>query len=71
MYDHLEEIQRINSMDEQQILLKARNHKKFNCYTGEQYEQIRNAVIERLQTYGYEYVPSCCGRFEVAKINKK
>jgi len=71
MYEHLVEINRVKNMNEREILLKARNHKKYGFMTGEQYEQVRNAIIERLQTYGYEYVPSCCGRFEVAKINKK
>ena len=71
MYDHIAEIDRIKSMDQEQLLLKARNHKKYGFMTGEQYEQVRNTIIEQLQVYGYEYVPSCCGRYEVAKINKK
>ena len=71
MYEHLVEINRINNMDEKQILLKVRNFKYFPFMTHEQYEQVKQAINSRLQTYGYELVPQCCGRHGVAKLNKE
>lgn len=71
MYDHQFELDRINNMDERQILLKVKNLKHFGFMTREQFNEITTAVINRLNTFDYELVPACCGRYNVAKINKK
>jgi hypothetical protein len=71
MYDHVEELQRVNIMDEKQIVLKVRNFKKFGFMTSQQFHELKQAISDRLQTHGYELVSACCGRFSVAKINKE
>jgi DnaJ-domain-containing protein 1 len=71
MYDHQFELDRINDMDERQILLKVKNLKHFGFMTREQFNEIKSAIDKRLNTYNYELVPACCGRFNVAKINKE
>ncbi len=71
MYEHLVEINRIKNMDERQILLKVRNLKFFPFMTKEQFNDVKQAVSDRLTFHGYELVPACCGRFNVAKIKEK
>ncbi len=71
MYNHVEELQRVNNMDDKQIVLKVRNFKHFPFMTKEQFNELRQAISDRLQTHGYELVSACCGRFSVAKINKE
>ena len=71
MYEHLVEINRIKNMDEKQILLKARNVQKFPFMSDEQYEQIRKAVNDKLNIYGYELRDACCGRKAIVKLNEK
>lgn len=71
MFDHISEITRINNMDEKQILLKVRNLKKFAFMTKEQFNDIQKAVISKLDIYGYELTPSCCGRYNATKRIKE
>jgi hypothetical protein len=67
MYDHVEELQRVNNMDQHQILLKVRNLKYMPFMTKEQFNELRQAISDRLQTHGYELVPACCGRYGAVK----
>lgn len=71
MYEHIVEINRINSMDEKQILLKVRNFKYFPFMTKEQFDEVSKALSDRLQFHGYDLVPQCCGRYGVSKHNKE
>jgi hypothetical protein len=71
MYEHLVEINRIKNMDEHQILLKTRNFKYMSFMTKEQFNEVRQAISDRLQTHGYELTSACCGRFSATKLNKE
>jgi hypothetical protein len=71
MYDHVEELQRVNNMDQHQILLKVRNLKYMPFMTKEQFNELRQAISDRLQTHGYELTSACCGRFSATKLNKE
>ena len=71
MYDHVEELQRVNNMDQHQILLKVRNLKYMPFMTKEQFNELRQAISDRLQTHGYELTNACCGRFSATKLNKE
>jgi len=71
MYEHLVEINRINNMDEKQVLLKVRNLKYMPFMTKEQFNEVRKAVSDRLTTHGYELTTACCGRYTATKINKE
>jgi hypothetical protein len=71
MYEHLVEINRIKNMDENQILLKTRNLKYMPFMTKEQFNEVRQAISDRLTVHGYELVPACCGRYNAGKIDKK
>ena len=68
MYDHIDEINRIKDMDEKQIVLKVRNFKRYPFMTGEQFNLIKQAIGDRLQTHGYELTSQCCGRYVATKI---
>jgi hypothetical protein len=67
MYDHNDEINRINNMDEKQILLKVRNLKYFPFMTKEQFTHVKTAISDKLKTHGYELTTACCGRYSVIK----
>ena len=71
MYEHLVEINRINNMDEKQILLKVRNLKYFPFMTKEQFTDVKSAIQNRLNVHGYELTNACCGRFTATKITKE
>lgn len=71
MYDHQFELDRINDMDERQILLRVRNLKHFPFQTREQFREITTSIEQRLKNFDYELVPACCGRFNYTKIEKK
>lgn len=71
MYEHLVEINRINNMDEKQILLKVRNLKYFPFMTKEQFELVKKAVSDRLDHHGYILVNACCGRYTAQKVIKE
>jgi hypothetical protein len=71
MYEHLVEINRIKNMDEKQILLKVRNLKYMPFMTKEQFNDVKQAVSDRLTIHGYELATACCGRYSATKIDKK
>ena len=64
-----EELQRISNMDEHQILLKARNHRHYRHMSLTDYQLIGKAIEDKLLTFGYNYEPACCGRFNIVKSN--
>ena len=70
MYEHLVEINRIKNMDEHQILLKVRNLKYMPFMTKQQFNDVKQAINDRLTTHGYELVPACCGRYGAVKHEK-
>jgi hypothetical protein len=71
MYDHKMDIDLIHRMDEKQILLKARNLRRWSTMTKEQFNDITSAVEYRLKYYGYRLQNACCGRYSVTKIDEE
>lgn len=71
MYEHLVEINRIKNMDEKQIILKVRNLKYMPFMTKEQFNEVRQAISDRLTVHGYKLQTACCGRYSVAKLDKE
>jgi hypothetical protein len=39
--------------------------------TKQQFNELRQAISDRLQTHGYELTSACCGRFSATKLNKE
>lgn len=70
-FDYQLELDRINNMDESQILLKGRNFRRFKFMTNEQYRGLENAIRDRLRLYGYELQNACCGRYNINKLTEK
>jgi len=62
---HLDEI---SNMDLEAILLTAHSFKRHRRMSKEVYEQLRNRISERLQKFGYELQPGCCGNFTANKV---
>lgn len=58
----------IRTMDEQRILLKARNLKHWSVMDEYEFEAIRKGIEERLKVFGYEYQSVCCGRYQAVKV---
>jgi len=71
MYDHQFEIDRINNMDQHQILLKVRNLKYMSYMTKQQFNELKQSINDKLTTYGYELTSACCGRYSATKLNKE
>ena len=67
--DYELELQRIDDMELKQILLKAQAFRRYEFMSIEEYHGIKQRIESRLQFYGYAFVPACCGRFSVQKIN--
>jgi hypothetical protein len=63
------ELVRISNMDHNQIQLKARNHHHARHLTKQQFNMLGGAINSRLNDYGLELQPACCGRFNVVKSN--
>ena len=63
------ELVRISNMDYNQIMLKARNHKHHKHLTKSQFHTLNGAINSRLNDYGLELEPACCGRFNIVKSN--
>jgi hypothetical protein len=64
-----DELLRVSNMDEHQILLKARNHKMYKHQNIHDYNKLGKAIEDRLQHFGYNLEPACCGRFNIVKTN--
>jgi len=60
-------IEHINNMNLGQLLLKARNHRHWSVMTVEEFDQITVAIRNRLSVFGYDYLPTCCGRYGAVK----
>lgn len=65
----VEELTRIENMDEQQILLKARNHRHYKHLSLPDFHKLGHAIEQRLNHFGYKLEAACCGRFNIVKSN--
>ncbi len=71
MYDHVAELDRINNMDEKQIVLKVRNLKYMPYMTKQQFNELKQSISDRLTNFDYELTTACCGRYSATKLNKE
>lgn len=67
--DLQQELVRIGNMDHSQILLKARNYFHAKHLTKEQFIKLGGAINSRLNDYGLQLEPACCGRYNIVKSN--
>jgi hypothetical protein len=67
--EYKSEIERIQNMDENQILLKARNHRHYKHMSLKQYTSIGHHIELQLNKYGFKFEPACCGRYNIVKNN--
>lgn len=67
-FDYQLELDRINNMDEKEILLKGRNFRRFKFMTNDEYRGLENAIRDRLRLYGYQFQNACCGRYNINKL---
>lgn len=71
MNDLEKHLHEISIMDEDAIMFAAHNLRKNRRKNYGHFEQVRDAINQRLQIYGYTLYPGCCGNFTVRQITQE
>jgi hypothetical protein len=68
VYNHNFDINYINTMSKGQILLKAEIWKDKSMVNSKEYNLVRQAILNRLNKFGYTLMPPDEGKYKIIKL---